>query len=126
MDSHNVAHLLDLVKQQNAGLERVIAERDKLRVELEAFVAWANSDMDALGYLQRGYNDLNASAANRTKCALGAVAYERAKPPSATIVANFSLYDHLESGRTPITIEHQGSLASDHEGEALEGPEPAT
>jgi hypothetical protein len=125
MDSHDVRHLLDLVKQQNEGLKRVIAERDQLRAELNAFIAWAdaNDGMDALSYLQRTYNDPNASTANRTKSALGAVHFERAKPPSIAVQANFDLYAHLESGRQPITIEHEAPLASDRSGEALTGPE---
>jgi hypothetical protein len=122
MDSHDVRHLLDLVKQQNEGLRRVIAERDKLRAELDAFVAWANSDMDALGFLQRTYNDPNASIANRTKSALGAVHFERAKPPSASIVGTINLYEALEA-KPPVTIEHSAPLASDRAGEALAGPE---
>jgi hypothetical protein len=122
MDSHNVGHLLDLVKQQNEGLKRVIAERDQLRAELDAFVAWVNSDLDALTYLQRTYSDPSASRADRLKSSGIAINFERARPPSASIVGTFSLYEALERPQ-PMTIEHESSLASDHAGEALTGPE---
>jgi hypothetical protein len=92
MSDYKVSQLLDVIKRQNAGLEQVIAERDRLRAELEAFVAWANDDLDALTYLQRTYRDPNASETRRDKCAIGALAYERSKPASASVVIDWKEY----------------------------------
>ena len=89
MSDYKVSQLLDVIKRQNAGLEQVIGERDKLRAELEAFVAWANGDLDALACLQRAYNDPNASKADVIKAASAAIGFERAKPASVVVQIDF-------------------------------------
>jgi hypothetical protein len=55
-------------------------------MELATFAAWADSDLDALTYLQRTYSDPNESKTNRSKSAGLALPFERAKPASAMIV----------------------------------------
>jgi hypothetical protein len=89
VSDYKVSQLLDVIKRQNAGLEQVIAERDRLRSELEAFVAWANDDLDALACLQRAYNDPNASKADVIKAASAAIGFERAKPASVVVQIDF-------------------------------------
>jgi hypothetical protein len=89
VSDYKVSQLLDVIKRQNAGLEQLIAERDKLRTELDVFVAWANGDHDALTCLQRVYCDPNASEVNRIKAASAAIGYERSKPASVVVQIDF-------------------------------------
>jgi hypothetical protein len=126
--SDKVSQLLDVIKRQNAGLEALIAERDKLRAELDAFVNWANGDMNALGYLQRTYNDPSESTANRTKCAIGALKVEH---PSVVIqMEDWAAKTKrirlaaMERDRARWALEDQsktieGTLASDHAGDPI-------
>jgi hypothetical protein len=90
MSDEKVRQLLDVIKRQNAGLTQLMAERDRLRAELDAFVAWAGSDLDALTYLQRTYSNPHESVTNRTKTALGALPFERSRPASVTILADWT------------------------------------
>jgi hypothetical protein len=88
MDSHNVRHLLDLIKQQNAGLTQLLAERDQLRAE-DAFVSWANGGDDALGTLQRLYSDPKTKEENKIKACGLALPFEKAKPAAVSVVIDF-------------------------------------
>jgi hypothetical protein len=129
VSDYKVSQLLDVIKRQNVGLEQVIAERDRLRTELDAFVAWANGDLDALAYLQRAYNDPNESTTNRTKAAASALPFERSKPASASVVIDWKEYTRsirlkqLEKDRArwaaedaAKTIEHQPQVDLEPEG----------
>jgi hypothetical protein len=78
--------LVPIVKMQMAEIDRLRAENSRLDAELQAFVAWAGSDLDAVSYMQRTYSNPNESTANRTKCALGAAPYERAKLIGSNVV----------------------------------------
>jgi hypothetical protein len=111
----------DQIVQLEYVVREQMAEIDRLRGEVDKLVDWIAGDQDALSALRAIYADPRSSPTNKVKAASAAIGFERAKPPSATIVANFSLYDALER---PKTIEHQASLASDHGGEAIE-PDPA-
>jgi hypothetical protein len=122
MSDHHTKQLLDLINEQNETIKALADERDKLQAELAAFVTWADSDLDALSYLQRTYCDPSAPRTDRIKSSGIAINFERAKPPSASIIGTINLYDALEA-KPPVTIEHESSLASDHAGEALAGPE---
>jgi hypothetical protein len=116
MSNPHVRQLLDLIKEQNVGLAQVISERDKLRAELDAFIAWANDDQDALGVLQRLYSDPSTSEGSRIKAASAALAFERPKLSVAVKVPSRPLFDILEEARLkgrvikqqPPVIEHQG------------------
>jgi hypothetical protein len=81
--------LLDVIKQQNVAVQQLIGERDRLRAELGAFVAWANGDLDALSILQKTYLDPQSSEASRIKAAAAAIAYERSKPASVVVQVDF-------------------------------------
>jgi hypothetical protein len=120
-----IAQLECVVREQMAEMDQLRATISRKDAELDTLVDWIRGDAGALEALQAVYADPRQSPANVIKSASAAVAYERAKPPSAAIVANFNLYEALERPK-PMTIEHQGSLASDRGGEALTGPdEPA-
>jgi hypothetical protein len=116
MNNPHIRQLLELIKEQNIGLERLIAERDKLREEVGALVGWANGDQDALSCLQRLYSDPSASQTNRIRAASAAIGYEMAKPPSTAVV--FSFGDELRRAR----LEH---MAQQRE-KWLRGDAPAT
>lgn len=82
--------LLDIIKQQNAGLEQLIVEREQLRAEVDALVAWASGDQDALSILQKTYLNPQSPESYRIKAAGLALPFERSKPASAVIHVNFA------------------------------------
>jgi hypothetical protein len=98
MDSTNVRHLLDLIKQQNKAIEQLMAERDGQRREIDALVGWIQEDRDALMCLQQIYNNPTVDEVARIRAAQAAIAFERQKPPSQTNVS-FSLFNYLEKAR---------------------------
>ena len=131
---------------QFAQLEYVIreqmAEIDQLRAEVAGLVDWIAGEKDALSALQAAYVDPRSTPTNKIRAAASAIAYERSKPASVTVVVDFK--ERVRSARlrtlelqkqewarqeaqpqldldapTPETI-----LGGDHEGEALV-PDPA-
>ena len=89
MDSTNVRHLLDLIKQQNKALETLMAERDSQRQEIAALVNWIQEDRDALMALQSIYNSPTADETSRIKAASAAIGYERGKPAQVVVQVDF-------------------------------------
>ena len=89
MDSTNVRHLLDLIKQQNVAIEKLIAERDSQRQEIAALVNWIQEDRDALMALQSIYNSPTADETSRIKAASAAIGYERGKPAQVVVQVDF-------------------------------------
>jgi hypothetical protein len=76
---------IDRLRCVEVQAERTRAENARLKAENQRLVDWIMGDEpDALTYLQRVYSDPNASEARRDKTAIGALAYERAKP-AATV-----------------------------------------
>jgi hypothetical protein len=133
VSDYKVGQLLEVIKRQNTGLEQLIAERDRLRAELEAFVAWVNGEQDALACLQRVYNNPTADEASVIKAASAALPYERSKPASVVIQVDWkertrnARLKQLEKDKArwaaedaAKTIEHQPKLDLEPE-----GPEPA-
>jgi hypothetical protein len=125
---------------QIAQLEYVIREQmreiDQLRTEIGALVDWIAGEKDALSALQAAYVDPRSTPTNKIRAASSAIAYERSKPASVTVIADFR--ERVRSTRlhtvelrkqewtrqdldapTPPTI-----LGGDREGEAL-GSDPA-
>jgi len=98
MDSTNVRHLLDLIKQQNAAISKLMAERDSQRQEIDALVGWIQEDRDALMCLQSIYNSPTADDNSKIQAARAAINFERAKPAAQTNVS-FKLFDYLEAHR---------------------------
>jgi hypothetical protein len=90
MSNPHVRELLDVIKRQNAGIERLIAERDKQRQEIDALVGWIQEDRDALMALQQIYNNPTADKSEVIKAAAAALPFERAKPAAVSVVVNFN------------------------------------
>jgi hypothetical protein len=131
MSDDKVRQLIEVIRRQNVGLEALIVERDKLRTELDAFVAWAGSDLDALSVLQRVYSDPTASKAEQTNAAKAAIGFELAKPASSSVVVKVDFRERVRNARLrQLELDKAqwareaeakpGLLGSDHEGEALE------
>ena len=128
MSDYKVSQLLDVIKRQNAGLEQLIVERDKLRAELDAFVAWANGDHDALSCLQRVYCDPSASVPNKIKAAASALPFERAKPASVVVQIDFK--ERVRAARLRQLEKDKARWAAEDAAKVIEhqpseDPEPA-
>jgi hypothetical protein len=112
-----------------------MAERDRLRLELEALVGWIQEDCDALMMLQQIYSDPTVDPTNRIRAAGMAIGYERPKPPaSSLLVVDFA--ERVRNARLKAnaelkarfaaearTIEHQPSILGSDNG--AEGPPAA-
>jgi hypothetical protein len=120
----------------DSALADMLARNDRLEAELKRVQARLDGLVEAfekggsLGILQRIAADKTLPAELRVRAAGLAVPYEVAKPPSTSTVKVVSLFDILERNRlkdlearekAQKTIE--GSLASDHGGGPLAGPE---
>jgi hypothetical protein len=135
----HIAQLEYALREQVGEIDRLRAIIDQKDAELDAVVAWIAGDEDALGTLRSVYVDPRTSVPNKVKAAASALPFERSRPASVTIIADFKSRVHdarmqtvelrkaewtrqepLDlSGPTPPTI-----LGGDHEGDAL-GPDPA-
>jgi hypothetical protein len=118
----------EVARLQYEEIERLRALIKQRDTELDVLVGWIAGDADALGALQSVYADPRSSPANKVKAAIGAIAFERSKPASVSVVVDFKSRVHdarmqtVESRRQEWTRQPQ--LGSDHEGEAL-GPDSA-
>jgi hypothetical protein len=133
------APLTDKIAQLEYVIREQMAEIDQLRAEVAALVDWIAGEKDALSALQAAYVDPRSTPTNKIRAASSAIAYERSKPASVTVIADFRSRVHdarmqtVELRKqewtrqepldldapTPATI-----LGGDREGEAL-GPDPA-
>jgi hypothetical protein len=111
------ARYQQVARLQYAEIERLHGQLNQLRAENQRLISWIMGDEpDALTYLQCTYSDPNASEARRDKCAIGALAYERAKP-AATVNNVFSLANYLDQQaqlrkqQAAKVIEHQPTEA---------------
>jgi len=133
-----ITQLEQVVREQMAEIDQLRATISQKDQELDGLIAWIATDADALGALQSVYADPRSSPAIKTKAAIGAIAFERSKPASVSVVVDFKSRVHdarmqtvelrkqewtrepLDlSGPTPPTV-----LGGDLGGEALD-PEPA-
>ena len=129
------APLTDKIAQLEHVIREQMAEIDQLRAEIGALVDWIAGEKDALSALQAAYVDPRSTPTNKIRAASSAIAYERSKPASVSVVVDFKSRVHDArmqtfelrkqewtrqdlDAPTPPTI-----LGGDHEGEAL-GPEP--
>jgi hypothetical protein len=94
-EHHDPTHLLDIIEQQNRALEKVLAERDALRAQLEAL----GGKHDALGCLQGVYNNPKTSEANRIKAAAAAIGFERPKMTVSVRIGPALLGERLDNAR---------------------------
>jgi hypothetical protein len=124
----HIAQLEHCVREQMAEIDELRAAIGRKDAELDGLIAWIATDADALGALQSVYADPRSSPAIKTKAAIGAIAFERSKPASVSVVVDFKSRVHdarmttVEARRQEWTRQPQ--LGSDHEGEAL-GPDSA-
>jgi hypothetical protein len=130
-----IAQLEHALREQMGEIDRLRAIIDQKDVELDAVIAWIAGDEDALAVLRSVYVDPRTSVPNKVKAASSALPFERSKPASVTVIADFR--GRVENARSR-TIElrkqewrqeQPAELAStilggDREGEAL-GPDPA-
>ena len=129
----------DQIAQLEYVIREQMAEIDQLRAEVDALVDWIAGEKDALSALQAAYVDPRSTPTNKIRAAASAIAYERSKPASVTVVVDFK--SRVQAARahtlelrkqewarqdaqpqpdlTPETI-----LGHDAEGEAL-SPDPA-
>jgi hypothetical protein len=98
MSGDKVRQLLDVIQRQNAGIEKLLAERDGMRKEIDALVGWIQEDRDALMCLQQIYNNPTVDEANRIRAAQAAINFERPKPPTMSVSAG--VLDFKEYVRT--------------------------
>jgi hypothetical protein len=105
-----------------------MAEIDQLRAEIGALVDWIAGGQDALSALQAAYVDPRSTPTNKIRAASSAIAYERSKPASVSVIVDFKSRVHdarmhtVELRKQEWTRQPQ--LGSDHEGDAL-GPDSA-
>ena len=118
----------DQIAQLEYVIREQMAEIDQLRAEVAGLVDWIAGGQDALSALQAAYVDPRSTPTNKIRAASSAIAYERSKPASVTIIADFKA--RVRDARMH-TIElrkqewtRQPQLGSDHEGEAI-GPDSA-
>ena len=95
VERHDPKHLLDIIDEQNKALEKLIAERDELRAQLEGL----GQQVDALACLQRVYNNPQASETNRIKAAAAAIGFERPKMSVSVRIGPALLGERLDSAR---------------------------
>jgi hypothetical protein len=117
-----------VARLQYEEIERLRAAIREKDTELDVLIAWIAGDADALGALQSVYADPRSSPAIKTKAAIGAIAFERSKPASVSVVVDFKSRVH-DARMTTVELRkqewtRQPVLGSDHEGEAL-GPDSA-
>jgi hypothetical protein len=125
MDS--TAELEDVIRQQMDEIDRQRALVSQKNAEIDALVAWIAGESDALSTLQSVYADPRVNIPNKVKAAIGAIAYERSKPASVIITADWTARTRdarlvqLELDKAEWSRQQQlPILASDHEGDSLE------
>src|SRR6516164_3818609 len=139
-----IAQLESVVREQMAEIDQLRAAIGQKDQELDSLITWIAGDADALGALQAVYADPRSSPANKIKAAASAIAFERSKPASVTVVVDFKEKVRNIRLRTlelqkaewaaqdaqpklPLDLDAPPSptvLGGDQEGEAL-GPGPA-
>jgi hypothetical protein len=129
--THKIAQLEHVIREQ-------MAEIDQLRAEIGALVDWIAGGKDALSALQAAYVDPRSTPTNKIRAASSAIAYERSKPASVSVIVDFksrvrdTRLHTLELRKQewarqaePLDLDAPPTiLGGDHEGDAL-GPEPA-
>jgi len=83
------APLTDKIAQLEHVIREQMAEIDQLRAEIGALVDWIAGEKDALSALQAAYVDPRSTPTNKIRAAASAIAYERSKPASVTVVVDF-------------------------------------
>ena len=79
----------DQIAQLEYVIREQMAEIDQLRAEIDGLVDWIAGGNDALSALQAAYVDPRSTPTNKIRAASSAIAYERSKPASVTVIADF-------------------------------------
>ena len=124
-----IAQLEGVVREQMTALDELRATIGRKDQELDAVVAWIAGDADALGALQSVYADPRSSPANKIKAAASAIAFERSKPASVSVVVDFKSRVHDARMQT-VELRKQEWTRQDLDAPATilgggEAPEPA-
>jgi hypothetical protein len=130
----------EVARLQYDEIEKLRAALDQLRTENQRLLRWImGEEPDALAELQRVYSDPKTSENNKVRAAIGAIAFERSKPASVSVVVDFKSRVH-DARMTTVELRKQEwsrpaepldldaptpatILGGDREGEAL-GPDP--
>jgi len=91
-DEQRLIRAAEVMRQQTARIKELEAEVERLTHVIEG-------SCDALMVLQEIYSDPRNPPSVAMKAASCALAFERAKPPSTSVSASFSLFDLLEERR---------------------------
>jgi hypothetical protein len=133
------APLTDKIAQLEHVIREQMAEIDQLRAEIAGLVDWIAGEKDALSALQAAYVDPRSTPTNKIRAAASAIAYERSKPASVSVIVDFKSRVHGARMQTvelrkaewmrqpPLDLDVPTPpiiLGGDREGEAL-GPDPA-
>jgi len=89
-----ITQLEQVVREQMAEIDQLRAAIGQKDRELDGLISWIAGDADALGALQSVYADPRSSPAIKTKAAIGAIAFERSKPASVSVVVDFKSRVH--------------------------------
>jgi hypothetical protein len=129
----------DQIAQLEYVIREQMAEIDQLRAEVAGLVDWIAGEKDALSALQAAYVDPHSTPTNKIGAAASAIAYERSKPASVSVIVDFKsrvrdarlttveLRKQEWTRQAPLDLDAPTPptiLSGDHEGEAL-GPDPA-
>jgi hypothetical protein len=123
MSNPHVRQLLDLIKEQNKAIEKLMAERDSQRQEISALVGWIQEDRDALMALQQIYNSPTADESSRIKAAIGALPFERGKP--ASVVIQYDFKERVRNARLRTIEQNKARWAAENAAKVIEH-QPAT
>ena len=118
-----IAQLESVVREQMTEIDQLRAAISRKDQELDALVAWIAGDADAHSALRAIYADPRSSPANKIKAAIGAIAFERSKPASVSVVVDFKSRVHDARMQT---VESRKAEWTRQEPLDLTGPTPAT
>ena len=123
-----IAQLEYVIREQMTEIDQLRATVGQKDQELDGLVAWIAGDADAHAALRAIYADPRSSPANKIKAAASAIAFERSKPASVSVIVDFKSRVHDARMQTVELRKQEWTrqpvLGGDHEGGAL-GPEPA-
>jgi len=127
------------LRTQMGEIDRLRGIIDQKDAEIAAMVDWIAGDQDALSALRAAYIDPRTTQTNKIRAASSALPFERSKPASVTIIADFKSRVHDARMHTVVLRKQEWTrqppldldaptpptiLGGDHEGEAL-GPDSA-
>jgi hypothetical protein len=95
-----IAQLEHVVREQMSEIDRQRGQLDQLRTENRRLLDWIVGDgPDALTALQRVYSDPNTPVPDVIKSAIGALPFERSKPPAMNVTGIVDFKEYVRSIR---------------------------